>query len=173
MDILVNLTYAPHEKSLETIGVEDFTKSLRGNVSCAFLFAQEAQRAMSEGGSIVMFSSMYGRVSPDPGMYDKSLAPNPIEYGVSKAGIEQMIRYLAVAWAKDGIRVNGIAPGPFSRPQFQEEHPELIERLARKVPLGRIGRASEVAGAAVFLASDAASYVTGQTVVVDGGWTVW
>jgi NAD(P)-dependent dehydrogenase (short-subunit alcohol dehydrogenase family) len=84
-----------------------------------------------------------------------------------------MIRYLAVAWARDGVRVNGIAPGPFPNPQVQEKHPDFVERLAQKVPMGRVGRATEIAGTAVFLASDGASYMTGQTLAVDGGWTIW
>ena len=120
-----------------------------------------------------MFSSMYGEVSPDPRIYHKPMQPNPIEYGVAKAGIEQMIRYLAVAWARDGIRVNGVVPGPFSQPLVLESHPDFIERLAQKVPMGRVGDASEIAGAVIFLASDAASYVTGNCLRVDGGWTIW
>ena len=101
------------------------------------------------------------------------MLPNPIEYGVAKAGIEQMIRYLAVSWAPDGVRVNGVCPGPFPNPQLQARHPEFIQRIEQKVPMGRIGEPHEIAGAAIFLASDEASYITGQTVVVDGGWTAW
>jgi NAD(P)-dependent dehydrogenase (short-subunit alcohol dehydrogenase family) len=173
LDILVNATYAPQKKLLDEIAECDFTDSLRGNVSGSFVLAREAKRAMGDRGSIVMFSSMYGRVSPDPRMYDKPLAPNPIEYGVAKAGIEQMIRYLAVAWANEGIRVNGIAPGPFPNLERMQHHPELVERLNQKVPMRRVGQPGEIVGAVVFLVSDAASYVTGHTMVVDGGWTIW
>ena len=116
---------------------------------------------------------MYGRVSPHPGIYEKPMVPNPVEYGVSKAGLDQMIRYLAVAWASDGIRVNGIAPGPFPNPEVQKAHPDFMKRLAEKVPLGRIGSQHEVARAVIYLASPAASYVTGHILAVDGGWTAW
>jgi NAD(P)-dependent dehydrogenase (short-subunit alcohol dehydrogenase family) len=173
LDILVNATTAPQEKSLEEIMGNDFTKSLGTNISGSFLLAREAKRAMTASGSIVMFSSMYGRVSPDPRIYHPPMRPNAIEYGAAKAAIDQMIRYLAVAWAPDGIRVNGIAPGPFPFPELQESDPDFAKRLAQKVPLGRVGRAEEIVGAVVFLASDAASYVTGHTLVVDGGWTIW
>ena len=122
---------------------------------------------------MVIFSSMYGRVAPDPRVYVPPMAPNALEYGVSKAGLEQMIRYLAVAWASDGVRINGIALGPFPNPQVQAGHPDFVERLSQKVPLGRIGRAEEAIGPVLFLASEAASYVTGQTLAVDGGWTAW
>ena len=173
LDILVNATCAAQEKSLEEISGGEFTKSLGTNVSSGFLLAREARRTMSGGGSIVLFSSMYARVAPDPRVYNHGLRPNAIEYGAAKAGIEQMIRYLAVAWARDGVRVNGIAPGPFPNPQVQTSHPDFVERLAQKVPMGRVGRPDEIVGAVVFLASNAASYVTGHTLVVDGGWTIW
>lgn len=173
LDILINATCAPQEKTLEEIDESEFTKSLGINLSSGFVLAREAKRVMGAGGSMVLFSSMYGRVAPDPGVYQKPMEPNRIEYGVAKAGIEQMTRYLAVAWARDGIRVNGIAPGPFPNPQVQQSYPGFADRLARKVPMGRVGNANEIVGAAVFLASKAASYVTGHTLVVDGGWTIW
>jgi NAD(P)-dependent dehydrogenase (short-subunit alcohol dehydrogenase family) len=173
LDVLVNATYAPQQKSLQDISGEDFTRSLGGNVAGAFLLARAAKQAMTAGGSIIMFSSMYGHVAPDPSVYHAPMRPNPVEYGVAKAGIDQMIRYLAVSWAGEGIRVNGVAPGPFPQPPVQANHPDFVERLAKKVPMGRVGIAGEIAGAVIFLASDAASFVTGQCLCVDGGWTIW
>jgi len=69
--------------------------------------------------------------------------------------------------------VNAIAPGPFPRDEFQREHPDFTARLSAKTPLGRVGTPNEIAGAAVFLGSDAATYVTGSVLNVDGGWTAW
>ena len=77
----------------------------------------------------------------------------------------------AVSWGERGIRVNAIAPGPFPSAAVQKQHPEFVQRLAAKVPLGRVGRQDEVAGTVVFLAADASSYLNGATLRVDGGWT--
>jgi len=173
LDVVVNATYAPHGPACEEISSQKFTESLGSNVASGFVLARQAKSMMTNGGSIIFFSSMYGRVAPDPRVYQKPMLPNPIEYGVAKAGIEQMIRYLAVSWAPYGIRVNGVSPGPFPNPKIQEAHPDFVKRLADRVPMGRIGSADEIVGAVVFLASDAASYITGHTLAVDGGWTAW
>ena len=99
--------------------------------------------------------------------------PNPVEYGVGKAGIQQLTRYLAVHFGKSGVRCNAISPGPFPNPNIQRDQPAFIERLSKKVPLGRVGQSPEIAGAVAFLVSDASTFVTGQNLAVDGGWTVW
>ena len=84
-----------------------------------------------------------------------------------------MTKYLAVQWAGDGIRCNCISPGPFPNKKVQNDHPDFIDRLSKKVPMGRIGSPQEIAGPVLFLLSDASSFVTGHNLVVDGGWTVW
>ena len=106
-------------------------------------------------------------------VYEPPMSPNPVEYGVGKAGVQQMARYLAVHYGKSGVRCNTISPGPFPNPHIQREQPEFVERLSQKVPLGRVGQAPEVAGAVALLLSDASSYMTGQNLAVDGGWTSW
>jgi len=93
-----------------------------------------------------------------------------VAYQALKGSIVQMTRHLAVYWAQDGVRVNCLSPGPFPGPQAPAE---LIDRLKTKSPLGRMGTPQELKGAIVFLASEASSYVTGQNLIVDGGWTAW
>jgi NAD(P)-dependent dehydrogenase (short-subunit alcohol dehydrogenase family) len=121
LDVLVNATYLSIGNLVEELSGPDLERALHVNVTGAFLLAREASRHMTEGGSIIFFSSMYGEVAPDPRNYPAHIKPNPIEYGISKAALEQMVRYLAVCWAPRNIRVNGIAPGAFPHPQQQRE----------------------------------------------------
>jgi NAD(P)-dependent dehydrogenase (short-subunit alcohol dehydrogenase family) len=99
--------------------------------------------------------------------------PGRSPYGASKAGLLQLTRTLAVEYAGSGIRVNAVCPGWVDTPmvRWRLERPEAAEEVLRLVPMGRVARPEEVAAAVLFLASDAARYVTGHALVVDGGWT--
>jgi NAD(P)-dependent dehydrogenase (short-subunit alcohol dehydrogenase family) len=172
---LVIMTYASTAKRLDELSVEDFDRVNHGNLTATFALARRVGQRMAErgSGSIVLFSSMYGTVSPDPRVYADPMTPNPVEYGVGKAGIQQMARYLAVHWGTRGVRCNSISPGPFPNPTIQREKPDFIARLTQKVPLGRVGTADEIAGSVAFLVCDASSFITGHNLAVDGGWTAW
>lgn len=172
---LVVMTYASTAKRFDDLTVEDFDHANHGNLTATFALARAVGQRMAEQGrgSMVLFSSMYGSVSPDPSVYTAPMNPNPIEYGVGKAGIQQMARYLAVHFGPQNVRVNSISPGPFPNPTLQREKPEFIGHLAQKVPLGRVGQAEEIAGSVAFLLADASSFITGQNLAVDGGWTSW
>ena len=172
---LVVMTYASTAKRFDDLAVEDFDRVNHGNLTATFALARAVGQQMADQGrgSIVLFSSMYGSVSPDPGVYHAPMTPNPIEYGVGKAGIQQMARYLAVHWGHKNVRCNSVSPGPFPNPKIQQEQPEFVARLAQKVPLARVGQANEIAGSVAFLLSDAASFINGQNLAVDGGWTSW
>jgi NAD(P)-dependent dehydrogenase (short-subunit alcohol dehydrogenase family) len=173
LDVVIIATYLSIGNLVEELSAADLDRALHVNITGALLLARAAAEQMSRGGSIILFSSMYGHVAPDPRNYPPHIKPNPIEYGISKAAIEQMVRYLAVHWAKRNIRVNGVAPGAFPHPQQQQEDPEWMATLASRAPLARVGRQDEVAGAILYLASDEASFVTGHILNVDGGWTIW
>jgi len=173
LHVTVCATFRSIGKYVEEITIEEFRDAVSDNLSAVLILARESARVMREGGSIILFSSMYGQVAPDPRAYIPPMKPNPIEYGVAKAGIIQMAKYLAAHWGPKGIRVNAIAPGPFPFPATQETEPDFTARLAAKTMLGRVGRQGEIAGAVVYLASDDASYVTGETIAVNGGWTAW
>lgn len=172
---LVIMTYAAEGGRFDDLSADAFDKANHGNLTATFLLARLVGQAMAErgGGSIVLFSSMYGSVSPDPKAYQAPMNVNPIEYGVGKAGIQQMARYLAVHWGPKGVRCNAVSPGPFPNPTIQAKEKAFVERLSAKVPLGRVGQAEEMAGAVVFLLTDESSFVTGINLPVDGGWTAW
>ena len=175
IDAMVNMTYAHANKAWDALDGETFEKAMRITLTGAFVATREAGKAMVEqgGGAIVHFSSMYGMVSPDPATYPEGMPVNPIDYGVGKAGVLQMVRYQAVQLAQRGVRVNAISPGPFPIPEKHGTNAEFMRRLRAKCPLDRVGEPREMVGPVVFLVSDAASYVTGANLVVDGGWTAW
>ena len=173
---LVHLPFVSSSgKTMEEISLDDMNRTLTGSLSPAFELCRAVARRMADngGGSVVLFSSMYGLVSPDPKIYFAPMAPNPVDYGASKAALIQMCRYMAVHFGPRAVRFNCVAPGPFPNPKIQTELPQFIEQLNRKTALGRVGRNTEVVGPTLFLLSDGASYVTGHTLVVDGGWTTW
>ena len=170
---VVNATFGSTGKRFDDLTVEDFDRANRLNLTGTFVLAREAARHMHKGGSMVMFASMYGVVAPKPANYPPPMAPNPIEYGAGKAGIIQMVRYMAGHFGPRNIRVNAVAPGPFPSQAMQESATEFIDNLARSTMLGRIGRRDELAGPTAFLLSDASSYMTGQCLSIDGGWTAW
>lgn len=173
LDVLVNMAYFYTKTAMEKMTTVEWEKGMRVTLTGAFLLGREAGRVMKEsgGGSIVQFSSMYGLVSPDPRMYPPPQVMNPIDYGVAKAGVLQIVRYQAVVYAPSKVRVNAIVPGPF--PGDQASDSEFMDRLQKKSPMGRVGKSHEIAGAVVYLASDASSYVTGTHLTVDGGWCAW
>jgi NAD(P)-dependent dehydrogenase (short-subunit alcohol dehydrogenase family) len=175
-DGMAHLTFASSSgKSMEQISTDDFNRTLTLSLTPAFALCREvAARMASRGsGSIVLFSSMYGLVSPDPRIYFAPMAPNPIDYGTSKAGVIQMVKYLAVHYGPQGVRFNAIAPGPFPNPKIQRDLPQFIDKLKARTALNRIGHNQEVVGPTLFLLGDGASFVTGHCLTVDGGWTTW
>lgn len=174
-DGYVNLTTATTSKKMEALTADDFNTVNHGGLTSTFILTRAIGREMATAnrGSIVLFSSMYGSVSPYPEVYQDSMTKNPIEYGVGKAGITQMTRYLAVHWGKANVRCNCISPGPFPNPEVQKTHVAFVERLAGKSPMGRVGQSEEIAGSVAFLLSNASSYITGHDLAVDGGWTAW
>jgi NAD(P)-dependent dehydrogenase (short-subunit alcohol dehydrogenase family) len=138
------------------------------NLVAVLVLAQLAGRAMlaQGGGAIVTVASILGHVAPG----DTAMAG----YTAAKAGVIGATRDLAAEWGTRGVRVNALCPGYFPTDMTNGlSRPAAIERIQRRTLLGRVPRSDELDGALLFLASDASSYMTGQTLVVDGGWTAW
>lgn len=133
------------------------------------------RKAVQQDGdaSVINVASMYAMVSPDHRIYSSPSSVNPPFYGAAKAALLQWTRYAACEFGPEGIRVNSLSPGPFPATSVQAEDPDFINKLAQKVPMGRVGLADEIKGPTLFLASSASSFVNGCNVVVDGGWTCW
>ncbi|MEZ4731461.1 MAG: SDR family oxidoreductase [Caldilineaceae bacterium] len=176
IDILVNNAYGGAAPDIDNATAADFDAAYHTGVTAYFLLAREVAnhlRTRGAPGSIINISSMYGVVGSYPDAYTGLPVNSPPTYHGLKGGLVHLTRHLAVYWAKDNIRVNCIAPGPFPTDKTQARLPEFIERLDSKSPMGRMGRPEELKGLVVLLASDAGSYITGQNILVDGGWTAW
>jgi len=165
IDVLVSTPAVNVRKPLLRYTAEEFDKVLRLNLKGTFLIAQAVGRVMSreKRGSIILLSSIRS-VTVEPGQG---------AYAATKAGLVQMARALAAELGPDGVRVNCVAPGVVETPLTEpiKSQPDWYNAYASKNALGRWAKAIEMAGPIVFLASDAASYVTGTVLFVDGGWT--
>lgn len=170
IDILVNNAYTGCRARPEDVSLEEWRRVMRVNLDGTFLCSQEAGRRMirqASGGSIINLSSIAG---------SSALGRGNFVYSVSKGGIIQFTRELAVEWAPYGIRVNAIQPAQtltpavkaiFRDPRLSAERTR--QRMLEGIPLGRFGEPEDIAKAAVFLASDAADFITGHILPVDGG----
>lgn len=158
---------APFEQQ----SVETWRRALEVNLTAAFTLSQGFAPALraSGNGRIINFSSIYGVSAPDFSLYEGLAGMgNPAAYAASKAGLVQLTKWLSTALAPD-IRVNCLSPGGV----YSGQNEEFVRRYSAKTPLGRMANAEDIAGVVAFLATDLSRYVTGQNLMVDGGWTVW
>lgn len=164
-------------ESYEKYSLKTWREIMAVNIDGMFLVAQEAGKQMlkqRKGGSIIQTASIYGLLAPDHRIYDGSFylgrsINTPAVYTTSKAAVIGLTKHLATHWADKGIRVNTLVPGGVESGQNEE----FKRRYSARIPLNRMARAEEMVGALVYLASDASSYMTGHTLVVDGGLSAW
>ena len=162
LDILVNNAGIYPFKSFTEITENDWDRVLSVNLKSVFLCSQKSLEIMSNGGSIINISSIASVVGFN------SLT----HYCASKGAVNSMIRALALEVADRKIRVNAVAPGSIETPGANNPDENIKKQTISMIPLARMGQAEDIAGAVVFLASDLSSYITGQVIVVDGGWTL-
>ena len=167
LDIMVNNAGTNVRKSMLEITSEEYDFVIETNLKGYFNGARAAGRHFVDQGSgkVINISSILGSVA----------LPNQGAYASSKGAIDQLTKVLALEWASAGVQVNGLAPTYFetdlTRPLYED--PERRAFIEERTPMGRWGQPHELAGAVIFLASDASDFVTGQTILVDGGWTAW
>jgi gluconate 5-dehydrogenase len=170
IDVLVNNSGATWGSKTEDMPLDKFRQVMDVNVTGAFLVSQLAARTMidrGQGGAIVNIASVAGLVGGRPEMVQAA------GYAASKGAVISLTRNLATSWAGHGIRVNAIAPGWFPTKMSHAIIERHEEALLRDTPLARFGGPDDIKGVAVFLASPASAFMTGQVVVVDGGASVW
>ena len=171
VDVLVANAGVTSRAPVESLTDEEFRRVVEVNLGGTFACTRGVGRRLIEAGrpgAIVAIASISGLVGNRGG--------DNTHYCLTKGGVIAFTRSLAVEWARHGIRVNAIAPGYTTTAmtdRLRVEDPDWYDELVGRVPLGRFGDPEDVAGAAVFLASPAASYVTGHVLVVDGGYTAW
>jgi len=170
IDVLVNNAGIQEDLPLTEISIDEWYKILGVDLTGPFICSREAVKIMKRqqsptGGCIINISSVHQAIPK----------PHYIPYATSKAGIEMMTKTMALELAKDNIRANVIAPGAIETDMNMElkENEDELNKVLKRIPIGRIGQAEEVANVVEFLASDKASYVTGTTFFVDGGMTLY
>jgi gluconate 5-dehydrogenase len=176
IDVLINnagvSTFEPFENRSEEKFDWVMDVNLKGSFNCIQSFVNLFDINSQDKSSIINIASMYGLISPDFRIYTDLDRKNSEVYGASKAGIIQMSKYFAVHLADRNIRCNSVSPGGIFNPN-NPQGKDFISKYSERCPMKRMANSEEIVGAIVYLASDLASYTTGQNITVDGGMSAW
>jgi NAD(P)-dependent dehydrogenase (short-subunit alcohol dehydrogenase family) len=167
IDVLMNNAGVNVRKPVLELSAEEWDLVIDTNLKAYFLMAQAVVPHMLARGSgkVVNMASILGAVA----------LPSQLAYASSKGGVMQMTKVMALEWAKQGVQVNAIGPTYFETPLVAQlrNDPERYRFIVERTPMGRWGQPDELAGIVIFLASRASDFITGQTIFIDGGWTIW
>lgn len=174
IDALINCAYprtGDWGLKLEDVPFDSWKDNVNNHLGGYFLCSKVAADLMKKNakGVIINFASIYGVVAPDFSIYQGTKMTMPVAYSAIKGGIITFTKYLATYLAKYNIRANVISPGGV----FNGQDSTFLKKYARRTPLNRMADPKDIVGAVVFLSSDASSYITGQNLIVDGGWSAW
>lgn len=178
IDILINNAHSARGRGQEDMADDDWAYTMDGVLGSVHKCIKAVIPYMKKqnSGKIINVASMYGVVSPDFRLYEGGGCEsyiNPPHYGAAKAGIIQLTKYFAVYLGKHNVQVNAVTPGPFPKEGIQKENEVFVERLKSKNPLHKIGKPEDLIGVTVLLSSRGSDFITGQNLIVDGGWTIW
>jgi NAD(P)-dependent dehydrogenase (short-subunit alcohol dehydrogenase family) len=167
IDVLVNNAGVNVRKPVLELSAEEWDLVIDTNLKAYFLMAQAVvPHMLSRGyGKVINMASILGAVA----------LPSQLAYASSKGGVVQMTKVMALEWAQQGVQVNAIGPTYFETPLVAQlrNDPERYRFIVERTPMGRWGQPDELAGVVIFLASHASDFITGQTIFIDGGWTIW
>jgi NAD(P)-dependent dehydrogenase (short-subunit alcohol dehydrogenase family) len=172
IDGLVNGAYprtSDWGEKFENVKLDSWSNNVEYQLNSCFYITQQVSKIMvsQNEGSIVNFASIYGQVGPDFTVYDGTDMTSPVAYSAIKGGVISLTKYLASYLGKNNIRVNCISPGGI----FNYQNSIFVDNYNKKVPMRRMGKPEDISPLVAFLLSDGASYITGQNIAIDGGWT--
>ncbi|MFA6357069.1 MAG: oxidoreductase [Candidatus Omnitrophota bacterium] len=174
IDVLINCAYPRTSDwglKMEKVTFDSWKKNVNNHLGGYFLCSKVTAELMKKEsrGVIINFASIYGVVAPDFDIYKGTKMTMPVAYSAIKGGIINFTKYLATYYAKYNIRANVVSPGGV----FNQQSASFLKKYASKTPLKRMAKPQDIVGAVIYLCSEASSYVTGQNILVDGGWSVW
>ncbi|MFX1363481.1 MAG: SDR family oxidoreductase [Promethearchaeota archaeon] len=174
IDALVNMAWPKTEdynNKEKLYDYETFTQSLKKHLGGYYLTSIKVAEIMKNQnyGSIINFSSIYGITAPDFSIYEGTNMTNKISYASNKGAINILTKYIATRYGENNVRANIIAPGGV----FNNQPSKFVNSYNKKTPLKRMANPNDIVGPVIFLISNAASYITGHILLVDGGWSIW